>query len=786
MNPAQPMPPHKPAPPARELRVRSLTERPGIWIGLALLVFVPLAGFALASSQGGLASLDPVLFAGALRGYTLPGLVLGIMAVVLIAFTFAYSIRKRGRSSGKHATMMTWLWVHVYAGLLAFVLATVHAGPGVISFTFSSGKVLWFAFAAVVVSGVAWRLVYAWVPPVAGPQVVNYSKEGSSRRATEQETEIEKLAAGKSPALHDAKAQLLAAPRAPQEIAMLASRVPAEEQALLGEMARLAAARHRALARVRLQEKFTRRLQGWRVLHVPVTLLLVLLLVVHVIGALEVPEKILPAGTAQDGPFAPFIESATCKGCHASIYAQWADSMHAHALSSPLTVAQNNIDVRISLKDAPSPDPKRVCIQCHAPVGGLATREETLPLPGGRINNDGISCTSCHAHEGPAQPGTGGFRAGGLLGKLEPGRTYYGPIANPVGNAFHKSKPSPMFSSPETICGSCHNVNLDRDHDGKIVKGVDLVLQTTFDEWNEYKKAGGTASCVSCHMPVAAGLTRAADGALVPFEQDRDAPPREVHDHSFVGVDYPLDTVAKSDPQEPKRAALLRTAAGLAFETAPVVEGGKLKLQVSLTNTTGHNLPTGFAFARQMWLEVQVSNGAELLFASGKLAKPANDLCDAATLEDDLKRFVVGCDAADKDLVNIQLKLMDSIAVLPDAKGQPAKDDRGEFIVVGGKDAKETVLQHPAGGPIARKRPSTKEALVPLRPLEKRVFTYAIPVGRGVARGAGSVQVRLLFRNIPPYFIRAMTALQAEGEPKVGTLVDNLKTVEMGSLKGSF
>lgn len=66
---------------------------------------------------------------------------------------------------------------------------------------------------------------------------------------------------------------------------------------------------------------------------------------------------------------------------------------------------------------------------------------------------------------------------------------------------------------------------------------------------------------------------------------------------------------------------------------------------------------------------------------------------------------------------------MDRVAVLPDAKGQPAKDERGEFVLVGGKDSHETVLQHPEGGAIARKRGVNREPLVPLRPLEKRVFT---------------------------------------------------------------
>jgi hypothetical protein len=773
---------------ATALRGTKLTERQGLWFGLTAFFGAILLFFAVGASQGVFENIHSFWFAGVMRGYTAIGIVLGILAVLLVLLTFAYSIRKRRRPSGKSATMMTWLWIHVYAGLLAFVLATLHAGPGVVSFEFTSGKVLWFTFAAIVFSGVAWRLVYAFVPPVAGPQVVNYSKAGSARRAAEQETEIEKLAAGKSRELHEAKGLLLAAPRFPHEVQAMLARIPPAEHPIVDEMARIAASRHRALARVKLQEKFTRRLQGWRVLHVPFTIILLGLLVIHVIGALEVPQRVLSPEIAKENTLAAYVPSESCKNCHGAIYAQWQDSMHAHALNSPLTVAQNNMDVRISLKGAPSPDPKRICIHCHSPTSALASTEETLPLPGGAVANEGISCTACHSHTEPAAPGGGGFRSD-LLAKLEPGRKYYGPLASPVGNAFHKSDSSPtIFREPEKICGSCHAVSLDRDHDGKIVKGVDLVLQTTFDEHKEYRAAGGTANCVTCHMPVVAGLTRAADTALVPFEQDRDAPAREVHDHSFVGVDYPLDTVQQRDPQAPRREALLRGAATLAFESQPVVEGGKLKFQVALTNTTGHNLPTGFAFARQMWLEIQaLAPGGEVLFSSGKLAKASNDLCDASTMEDELKKHVVGCDATDPQLVNIQLKLVDRIAVLPDAKGQASKDERGEYIVVGGKDARETVLQHPEGGPVARKRPATKEALVPLHPLEKRVFSYAVAINKFVARGSGALQVRLMFRNVPPYFVRALGAIQAPDDTvKVAPLVDRLQVVEMASLKGTF
>src|SRR5262249_33617968 len=158
----------------------------------------------------------------------------------------------------------------------------------------------------------------------------------------------------------------------------------------------------------------------------------------------------------------------------------------------------------------------------------------------------------------------------------------------------HKSATNAVWRAPESLCLNCHDVHYDVNGDGKIVKGIDLVLQTTNDEHAEYRAEGGAATCVGCHMPSLAS-SRVAEAASIPFEQDADAPPRALHDHSFVGVDYPLDEVDRRDPHKDARAALLRGAARIALDEGGVVRGA-LSFKVSITNTgAGHNLPTGFA-----------------------------------------------------------------------------------------------------------------------------------------------------------------------------------------------
>lgn len=764
-----------------------MLEQQWPWLVFAIVTTLFLAAIVAFVSTGALADIDAFYFSANVRGYTATGITLGLLAVMLTAMTFLYSARKR--SAKGSSTMMTWLWLHVYLGSLAVICALLHAGFGAFSAAFTTGKVLLFVFLAIGFSGFLWRLAYAWVPKMAAPKIGNYSKLGSEKRAEAQETELEKLSAGKSDEFHRMKQWLLDGRRSDGEVARAAQQIRPEEQAAWAEVARVAQARWRALGRVDLQARYTRWLQGWRVLHVPMTFVFVVALVVHVLGAFDVPQKVTPLGLVEDGPFAVFQPASECKDCHAQIYEQWSHSVHARALKTPTMIIQTNEDDKTTLAGVPSPDPKLFCVTCHAPAGAGLTQSPTLPFPG-ESTNDGITCVDCHQHEGDIEPGSGGFQSK-YLAQMGTSRTYYGPFTDPVGNAFHKSAPSAiMTKEPEKTCSACHTVEFDKNNDGQIQKGIDLVLQTTFDEYKDYAGKGGSGTCISCHMPVVPGATRAADNALLLFEQDYTAPPREVHDHGFIGIDSPLEVDAAHDPQKKQRDALLRTSARIELDGAPVVEADKILLKVKMINTSGHNLPTGFAFARQPWLEVIAKDEAgNVFFQSGHVAKSTDDLCDASTFgeaSNPLRSQIQGCTAVDDQLVNIQAKLVDKIAIAADAQGVLKKNAEGEFVVIQAKDGHETYLQFLTGGPTVRVRPATpNESVAPLKVNEERRFSYTIP---NVKRaGKGTISVRMLFRSLPPYFLRAMAAGAVPGEPtKLAPLVQNLQIVEIASLKATF
>ncbi|HTQ04478.1 MAG TPA: multiheme c-type cytochrome [Polyangiaceae bacterium] len=770
----------------RLARRRRLLERQWPWFFSALVVSGAIAAFVVALDGGAFAAFEG--FEAVVRGYTTPGVLLGVGAVSLAIASFAYALRKRAlQESMPVGTLAGWLWGHVYLGGLAFVLALAHAGYGVISSVPSSGKALLLVLGVLVGSGFLWRFLYAAVPRMAATNVGNYSARSTHARAEACLVEIEKLAAGASPRFRELKAWVLPRTPSPAELAHAVATLPPEERAAFGELASLALSRLDALERERKQAGYVRLLQGLRVLHVPLGLLFVVLVPLHVLFAYDAPVRKLALGPATFGSaLGGFEPSSSCAGCHADIYQAWRHSMHAHAMTSPIMIAQTNQVAARVLANVPSPDPKEACVACHGPIGTALTEGNTLPLPAGPLSDralldDGIGCAVCHQWRGTTH--TGGAALTRFQAELEAGRTYYGPFGDAVGNAFHRSAKSDLFATPERLCQNCHSVELDKNHDGRIDRGTDLVLQTLFEEWELYAKGGG-ASCVDCHMPVVRGAKRAAPGATVPFEQDRDAPARSLRDHSFVGVDYPLDDPAARDALAGHRQALLASAGTLVIPPASVVKtADAIAFDAKLTNSgTGHVLPGGFAFVRQMWFEVTLTDAnGRLLGSSGVLANPTDDLCDASIVDDatsPMRPLLAGCRAVDPQLVNFQQMLVDEVVAARDEHGVIRTGYRGERLLERAAGSRETAIQTLDAGPVPRTRRSTGKPVAPLPPGESTSFPYRFELTKGEI--PKRVTVRLLFRVASPYFLRALGRDQPPGEtPRLDALVGALIVTEM-------
>lgn len=771
-------------PPLKLARKRRLTERQLPWFFLSLLGLAFAVAVVLAVESGELAQFEG--FDAILRGYTIPGVTLGLASLVACSLTFFYSLRKRTLQEylplGR-GTLAGWLWGHVYLGVLALVFALAHAGYGTLSAELTSGKLLLGALALLVLGGVAWRLIYAVVPASAAREVGNYSHAASRARAEACLIEIEKIAAGRSPRFRELSAWALERVRGAPELAQALASLAPEERDAFSDLSRLAATRHEAIERGRRQTRYLHVLQGLRIVHVPLGVAFVLLIPLHVFFAYDGPARIVIPGKPA-GASIGFEPAASCAGCHAAIYAEWRHSMHAHAMTSPVMIAQTN-QVAARVLGSGSPEElQEICVNCHGPVGALVSRGNTLPLPEGALSDraildDGVSCAVCHQWDGESHTGGGGLSR--FQDGLEPGRTYFGPHANPVGNAFHRSEKRALFDQPEQLCRNCHTVQYDKNGDGRFERGTDLVLQTLFDEWEVYRASGG-ASCVDCHMPVTP-RTRSADNADVPSEQDRDAPARLTRSHAFVAVDYPLDDSVAREAHRPRRETLLRSAATLELEKTGISAGpGSVAYAVRVTNSgTGHYLPGGFAFVRQMWIETMVRDASGAVLAqSGVLAQATADLCDASILDDaanPMRPFVQGCAGSDPNLVNFQQILLDRVSVATDGKGAPRVGLRGERLLDRPSGAVEVVLQHLDGGPVPRVRPFNRKPTVPLAPGASERYPYAFRFAANAV--PKRISVRLLFRVTPPYFLRALAKDQGPGERRLDSLVPALEITEM-------
>jgi hypothetical protein len=131
--------------------------------------------------------------------------------------------------------------------------------------------------------------------------------------------------------------------------------------------------------------------------------------------------------------------------------------------------------------------------------------------------------------------------------------------------------------------------------------------------------------------------------------------------------------------------------------------------------------------------------------------------------------YIEGCAFSDPQLVNFQQKLVDDWDLI-----------NGQLVQAG----QETWLQNLNGGAVSRIRPIDEQLLTRIEPNETRRFVYLVPTFNS---GQANISVRLRFRNLPPYFLRALADHQtADEEPQIFPLISNLIIVDMASFSESF
>jgi len=295
-----------------------------------------------------------------------------------------------------------------------------------------------------------------------------------------------------------------------------------------------------------------------------------------------------------------FISPQFCGDCHSEIYGQWENSTHGLAHQDPVYLAAADF-FRQGLTDADEIAEAEACVKCHTPVGVATgypekTSDDRAKIP--EIATFGVQCDYCHSATSASR-----MYNNGLI--LEPGQGEYDPGVKrgprkDAFSSFHETAFSEFHTGPE-ICGTCHNVK-------HVVFQTDL--ETTYDEWlaSPYNTddPASRVTCQDCHMRQRPGIPATASTPRPDnpgFASDLGPERPHVFTHNFVGGNNYMPGLFDGDDQIRMAEERLQNAATLAVKVTE-----KDRIQVTITNTgAGHKLPTGLSNARQMWLELTVT-----------------------------------------------------------------------------------------------------------------------------------------------------------------------------------
>jgi cytochrome c5 len=359
-----------------------------------------------------------------------------------------------------------------------------------------------------------------------------------------------------------------------------------------------------------------------------------------------------------------------CDNCHGGYNLpvepafNWRGSMMAQAARDPLFYAC----LAIANQDAPGSGD--MCIRCHSPKGWLEGRSE--PTDASALtaqDREGVMCDFCHKLVRPAAlgtnpfPGDADFTAGtyaqdqaylATLG-LIPGTTAdgmyiadannakRGPFVD--ANATHQMFYSPLHSQAD-VCGTCHDVSnpaYSKSGNAYLPNAFATAapsfdpymlfpVERTYSEWkmSAYNQPGGVyapqfggnksfvSTCQDCHMKDVSGVACNKAGGV--FRTDLPLHdmtggntfiPRLVKD-LYIGE---VDTTALNSGIQ-RAQGMLEKAASL--DVAVAWKDGAFKLLTSVTNETGHKLPSGYPEGRRIWLNVKMFDGTDaLIYESG-------------------------------------------------------------------------------------------------------------------------------------------------------------------------
>src|SRR5882757_7911339 len=249
-----------------------------------------------------------------------------------------------------------------------------------------------------------------------------------------------------------------------------------------------------------------------------------------------------------------FPTAQYCGHCHQEAHAQWRQSVHSNSNRVPYYLKNVNL-----LNAEKGIEFSRHCEGCHDPiatVAGALTQAGPKKRP---YDQDGVTCSVCHAIKSVDTRGTGSYVLGVPAVLLDEDGN---PITRPVSDGEilahldrHSKAVMKDFYRTSEFCSACHKAALPRTlNDYKWQRAISL-----YDEWQNssfakqsplpFYKKDVVSTCQTCHMQ-----------REVLVKTDYGAKKGTLASHRWLGANTVLPQIYGFDEQSARVVAFMKNA----------------------------------------------------------------------------------------------------------------------------------------------------------------------------------------------------------------------------------